>query len=116
MTGKDARPVIFLLSLQAGGVGLNLTAANHVIHIDRWWNPAVEDQATDRAYRIGQNRTVLVRKLVTSGTLEDTIDALLTHKREIAKSVVGGGEDWLTQLSTKQLRELVKLRGSYTEG
>jgi len=116
MTGKDARPVIFLLSLKAGGVGLNLTAANHVIHIDRWWNPAVEDQATDRAYRIGQNRTVLVRKLVTSGTLEDTIDALLAHKREIAKSVVGGGEDWLTQLSTKQLRELVKLRGSYTEG
>jgi len=111
----SAGPPVFLLSLKAGGVGLNLTAASHVIHFDRWWNPAVEDQATDRAYRIGQKRTVQVHKLVTTGTLEDSIDALLEEKRELAASVIGAGEDWLTKLSTGQLRELLRLRHGAVE-
>ncbi|HLO02343.1 MAG TPA: DEAD/DEAH box helicase [Symbiobacteriaceae bacterium] len=100
---------LFLLSLKAGGVGLNLTAANHVFHIDRWWNPAVEEQATDRAHRIGQERTVMVHKLVTAGTLEERIDALLAEKRQLAAEVIGAGEDWLGHLSTEQLRELIRL-------
>jgi non-specific serine/threonine protein kinase len=103
-------PPIFLLSLKAGGTGLNLTAASYVIHLDRWWNPAVEDQATDRAYRIGQRRTVLVRKLVCAGTVEERIDEMITSKRELAKRVVGAGEDWLTCLSTEELREAIALR------
>ena len=105
-------PRIFLLSLKAGGTGLNLTAASHVIHLDRWWNPAVEDQATDRAYRIGQRRTVLVHKLVSTGTIEERIDAMITSKRALAQSVVGAGEDWLTGLSTDELRDAISLRGS----
>jgi non-specific serine/threonine protein kinase len=100
---------VFLLSLKAGGVGLNLTAANHVIHFDRWWNPAVENQATDRAFRIGQTRNVQVRKFICSGTLEDKIDALIESKRELAESVVGSGERWLTELDTRSFRELVAL-------
>ena len=109
-------PRIFLLSLKAGGTGLNLTAASHVIHLDRWWNPAVEDQATDRAYRIGQRRTVLVHKLVSTGTIEERIDAMITSKRALAQSVVGAGEDWLTGLSTDDLRDAISLRGStFTE-
>jgi SNF2 family DNA or RNA helicase len=110
-----AGPPVFLLSLKAGGVGVNLTAANHVIHFDRWWNPAVEDQATDRAHRMGQKRTVQVHKLVTTGTLEDSIDALLEEKRELAASVIGAGEEWLTKMSTGQLRELLKLRHGAVE-
>jgi len=102
-------PPVLLLSLKAGGVGLNLTAANHVVHFDRWWNPAVEEQATDRAFRIGQRRNVQVRKLVCVGTLEERIDQMIEHKRELAERVVGAGEDWLTELSTAQLRELVAL-------
>ena len=100
---------VMLLSLRAGGVGLNLTAANHVIHYDRWWNPAVEDQATDRAYRIGAIRDVMVRKLVCQGTIEDRIDTILTDKRGLAESVIGTGEDWLTSLDMDELRDLVTL-------
>jgi non-specific serine/threonine protein kinase len=103
-------PPIFLLSLKAGGTGLNLTAAAHVIHFDRWWNPAVEDQATDRAHRIGQRRTVHVHKLVCSGTIEERIDALIQNKRNLAERVVGTGEQWLTELSTTELRDLISLR------
>lgn len=103
-------PPIFLLSLKAGGTGLNLTAAAHVIHFDRWWNPAVEDQATDRAHRIGQRRTVHVHKLVCSGTIEERIDAMIQNKRDLAERVVGTGEQWLTELSTAELREVISLR------
>jgi SNF2 family DNA or RNA helicase len=102
-------PPVFLLSLKAGGTGLNLTAANQVIHFDRWWNPAVEDQATDRAFRIGQRRDVQVRKLVCAGTLEERIDAMIEQKKALAESVVGTGESWLTELSTAELREVVAL-------
>jgi len=105
---SGAMPV-FVLSLKAGGTGLNLTAANHVIHFDRWWNPAVEDQATDRAFRIGQTRGVQVRKLVCVGTLEERIDQLIEQKRELADRIVGSGESWLTELSTEELRDLVAL-------
>jgi SNF2 family DNA or RNA helicase len=103
-------PFLFILSLKAGGTGLNLTRANHVFHFDRWWNPAVEDQATDRAFRIGQVRNVEVHKFVTVGTLEETIDDMIESKRALAQAVVGRGEQWLTELSTDDLRELVRLR------
>ncbi|MDH6124514.1 DEAD/DEAH box helicase [Kitasatospora sp. GP82] len=102
-------PRIFLLSLKAGGTGLNLTNANHVIHLDRWWNPAVEDQATDRAFRIGQRRDVQVRRLVCVGTVEERIAELIESKRALAEAVVGEGEQWLTDLSAASLRELVSL-------
>lgn len=104
-----AGPAIFVLSLKAGGTGLNLTAANHVIHFDRWWNPAVEDQATDRAFRIGQRKDVQVRKFVCVGTLEERIDAMIDEKKALAEMVVGTGEAWLTELSTDELRALVAL-------
>ncbi|MEU8271811.1 DEAD/DEAH box helicase, partial [Sphaerisporangium sp. NPDC049002] len=106
---NDDEPMIFLLSLKAAGTGLNLTAANHVIHVDRWWNPAVEDQATDRAFRIGQTRNVQVRKFICVGTLEERIDEMIERKKALAESVVGTGEDWITGLSTEQLRELFRL-------
>jgi hypothetical protein len=102
-------PGVFLLSLKAGGTGVNLTAANHVIHIDRWWNPAVEAQATDRAYRIGQRRDVWVRTMVCMGTLEERIDRILEDKAALARTVVGGGESWLASLSADDLRDLVAL-------
>ncbi len=102
-------PGIFLLSLKAGGTGLTLTAANHVIHLDRWWNPAVEDQATDRAFRIGQRKNVQVRKFVCIGTLEERVDTMIEDKRALSKLVVGTGESWLTELSNNELRELVTL-------
>lgn len=102
-------PAVFLLSLKAGGTGLNLTAANHVIHFDRWWNPAVEDQATDRAFRIGQKKSVQVRKLTCLGTLEERIDTLIAQKRDLADRIVGTGEAWITELDTARLRELVTL-------
>ena len=102
-------PSVFVLSLKAGGTGLTLTAANHVVHVDRWWNPAVEDQATDRAHRIGQSRTVQVRKLVCAGTLEEKISTMISEKRGLAESIVGTGEGWLTELSTTALRELFTL-------
>ncbi|WP_026311558.1 DEAD/DEAH box helicase [Parafrankia elaeagni] len=102
-------PGVFLLSLRAGGNGINLTAANHVIHIDRWWNPAVEAQATDRAHRIGQRRDVWVRTLLCMGTLEERIDRILVDKAALARTVVGGGESWLASLSTDELWDLVAL-------
>ena len=105
----DDGPSIFILSLRAGGTGLNLTAANQVIHFDRWWNPAVEDQATDRAYRIGQRRNVQVRKLTCVGTLEERIDLLLERKRDLAEMIVGSGESWITELDSAHLHELVAL-------
>ncbi|HZD22033.1 MAG TPA: DEAD/DEAH box helicase [Acidimicrobiia bacterium] len=108
-------PSLFLLSLKAGGTGLNLTAANHVIHLDRWWNPAVEDQATDRAFRIGQGRNVQVRKFVCAGTLEEKIDDMITQKKALADLVVNDGEGWLTELSTKELRELFAFSGSVSD-
>ena len=101
--------MLFLLSLKAAGVGLNLTAANHVIHVDRWWNPAVEDQATDRAFRIGQRKNVQVRKLICAGTLEERVDEMIERKKSLAERVVGTGEDWLTDLSTGELREVFRL-------
>jgi superfamily II DNA or RNA helicase len=102
-------PAIFLLSLKAGGTGLNLTAANHVIHFDRWWNPAVEDQATDRAFRIGQQRDVQVRKFVCAGTLEERIDAMIEEKKALARRVIGTGESWVTSLSVAELRDVLAL-------
>jgi non-specific serine/threonine protein kinase len=102
-------PPVLLLSLKAGGTGLTLTAANHVIHYDRWWNPAVEDQATDRAFRIGQRRDVQVRKLVCAGTLEERIDQVIEEKKALAGSVLGTGEAWLTEMSTDELRRVVAL-------
>jgi hypothetical protein len=107
---QDGAAPVFLLSLKAGGVGLNLTRATHVVHYDRWWNPAVEDQATDRAYRIGQDRPVQVHRLVTEGTLEDRIAELLASKRGLAEAVVGAGEAWITELSDAELAELVSLQ------
>jgi len=100
---------VFLLSLKAGGTGLNLTRATHVIHFDRWWNPAVEDQATDRAYRIGQDRPVQVHRLVTEGTVEDRVATLLSAKRALAEAVVGSGEGWLSDLTNDDLDQLVSL-------
>ncbi len=102
-------PPIFVLSLKAGGTGLTLTAASHVIHADRWWNPAVQDQATDRAFRIGQTRDVQVRSLVCAGTLEEKIALMIEDKRALAASVIGTGEGWLTELDTAALRELLTL-------
>uniref|UniRef100_UPI00358DB410 DEAD/DEAH box helicase n=1 Tax=Kineococcus rubinsiae TaxID=2609562 RepID=UPI00358DB410 len=102
-------PAVMLLSLKAGGTGLNLTAANHVVHVDRWWNPAVEDQATDRAYRIGQHRQVQVRKVVSAGTVEERIDAMITRKKDLAETVVGRGEGWITELDSDALAQLVAL-------
>ncbi|UTM38672.1 DEAD/DEAH box helicase [Rhodococcus pyridinivorans] len=106
---SEGGPPIMVLSLKAGGTGLNLTAANHVVHLDRWWNPAVENQATDRAFRIGQRRDVQVRKLVCVGTVEERIDEMLTGKQELAEIVVGAGENWITELSTDQLHSLLTL-------
>ncbi|MEU4802882.1 SNF2-related protein [Actinosynnema sp. NPDC023587] len=106
---SEGGPSIFVLSLKAGGTGLNLTAANHVIHLDRWWNPAVEDQATDRAFRIGQRNHVQVRKFVCVGTVEERIDRMIEEKRGLAQLVVGAGEDWLTGMSTGELRDLFAL-------
>ena len=105
----SSSPPIFILSLKAGGVGLNLTAANHVFHFDRWWNPAVENQATDRAFRIGQHKNVQVHKFVCVGTLEERIDQMIEQKKELAESIVGSGENWLTEMSTAQLKELFAL-------
>ena len=109
---QAGRAPVFLLSLKAGGTGLTLTRATHVLHYDRWWNPAVEDQATDRAYRIGQDRPVQVHRLIAEGTLEDRIAALLEKKRELANAVIGSGEGWVAELSDAELAELVSLRAA----
>lgn len=106
----------FVLSLKAGGTGLNLTAANHVIHFDRWWNPAVENQATDRAFRIGQTRNVQVHKYVTLGTLEERIDDMIARKQMLNEQVVSQSENWITEMSTDELRELFTLRKHRLKG
>lgn len=106
----DSAPPIFILSLKAGGTGLNLTRANHVFHFDRWWNPAVENQATDRVFRIGQKQNVQVHKFVTTGTLEEMIDDMIESKKALADAVVGSGEKWMTEMSTDELRKAVSLR------
>lgn len=99
-----------VLSVKAGGTGLNLTAANHVIHFDRWWNPSVENQATDRAFRIGQKKNVMVHKLVCSGTIEEKIDLIINSKKELAENVIGsGGEKWITELGDRELMNLLRL-------
>ncbi len=102
-------PAVFVLSLKAGGTGITLTRANHVFHFDRWWNPAVEDQATDRAYRIGQSRQVFVHKFVTLGTLEERIDQMIEDKKAIAGSIVGSDESWLTELDNQHFKALIRL-------
>lgn len=107
---EENGPQVFILSLKAGGIGLNLTRANHVIHFDRWWNPAIEDQATDRAFRIGQNRNVQVHKFVSVGTLEERIDEMIESKKGLAELVIGSGESWISDLSTEELQDLVRLR------
>ncbi|MGN0117549.1 MAG: DEAD/DEAH box helicase, partial [Streptomyces albidoflavus] len=107
---QDGEVPVFLLSLKAAGTGLNLTRAEHVVHVDRWWNPAVEAQATDRAYRIGQTRPVQVHRIVTEGTIEDRIAELLVRKQALADAVLTGGEAALTELSDAELAELVTLR------
>ncbi|MEB3205226.1 MAG: DEAD/DEAH box helicase [Candidatus Sericytochromatia bacterium] len=108
-------PPLFILSLKAGGLGLNLTRANHVFHFDRWWNPAVENQATDRAFRIGQKRNVQVHKFVCTGTMEERIDQLIESKKFLASSIVGTGERWLADMGTSELRELLALRDDAVE-
>jgi SNF2 family DNA or RNA helicase len=103
-------PAIFVLSLKAGGLGLNLTRANHVFHFDRWWNPAVENQATDRAFRIGQKKNVLVHKFICRGTVEERIDAMIREKSALADDLLqGGGEIPLTELDDAALLDLVSL-------
>jgi SNF2 family DNA or RNA helicase len=103
---------VFVLSLKAAGTGLNLTRADHVVHYDRWWNPAVEDQATDRAHRIGQTRVVQVHRLVAEGTVEESIAELISSKRSLADAVVNAGEGALTELTDAELADLVTLRRS----
>jgi SNF2 family DNA or RNA helicase len=100
---------VFVISVKAGGTGLNLTRATHVIHYDRWWNPAVEDQASDRAWRIGQDRPVQVHRMVCEGTVEDKVSALLAEKRALAESVITPGEGWVSELDDDALRMLVTL-------
>jgi non-specific serine/threonine protein kinase len=100
-----------VLSLKAGGVGLNLTEANHVIHFDRWWNPAVENQATDRAFRIGQKKNVIVHKFLTKGTVEERIDMMLEEKSKLSKDVIPGTtEAWITEMKNDELMDLFRLR------
>jgi SNF2 family DNA or RNA helicase len=113
-TDPDAPPV-FILSLKAGGTGLNLTRANHVFHFDRWWNPSVENQATDRAFRIGQHRRVQVRKFVCAGTLEERIDDMIEKKLAVAGQVIGAGESWLTELSDRDLKAVFALSRTAVE-
>jgi non-specific serine/threonine protein kinase len=106
----DDRVPFMVLSLKAGGTGLNLTAASHVIHFDRWWNPAVENQATDRAFRIGQKKNVLVHKFVCRGTVEERIDALISGKQELSDEILSKGADRsLTEMSNDELMALVSL-------
>jgi len=106
----EAEPSVFILSLRAGGVGITLTKANHVFHFDRWWNPAVEDQASDRAFRIGQRKNVFVHKFVTLGTMEERIDAMIEDKKRLSSSIVGADEAWLTELDNDTFKSLIALR------
>jgi SNF2 family DNA or RNA helicase len=113
---SETEPSAFILSLRAGGVGLNLTRANHVFHFDRWWNPAVEEQATDRAFRIGQRKNVFVHKFVALGTVEERIDAMIEDKKRLSSLVVGSDESWLTELDNDTFKELIALRRSAVLG
>ena len=112
---KSKEPSAFILSLKAGGTGLNLTRANHVFHFDRWWNPAVENQATDRAFRIGQSKNVMVHKFICAGTLEERIDELMSRKLMLTDEIVSSGEKFLTELSNSQLKQLLQLSGVLTK-
>jgi SNF2 family DNA or RNA helicase len=109
-------PPVFILSLKAGGTGLNLTNANHVFHFDRWYNPAIENQATDRAFRIGQTKNVQVHKFICLGTLEERIDELIERKQAFADQIVGSGESWISEMDNNELRDLVTLRREMVEG
>ncbi|CQR70480.1 ATP-dependent helicase HepA [Sporomusa ovata DSM 2662] len=111
-----AAPPFFLLSLKAGGVGINLTSADTVFHFDRWWNPAVENQATDRAFRIGQTKNVQVYKFICPGTLEERIDTMIENKKSLAENIIGTGESWLNELSTPELKNILALREAELEG
>ncbi|SDD78813.1 DEAD/DEAH box helicase [Sporomusa acidovorans] len=113
---EQAAQPFFILSLKAGGVGLNLTRADTVFHFDRWWNPAVENQATDRAFRIGQTKNVQVYKFICPGTLEERIDAMIESKKSLAETIIGTGESWLNQLSTSELKDILTLREAELEG
>jgi SNF2 family DNA or RNA helicase len=106
----EGGPPFFILTIKAGGTGLNLTRANHVFHFDRWWNPAVENQATDRAFRIGQQKNVQVYKFLCRGTIEERIDEMIERKVQLAEDIVGSGESWLTELSTEEFKDLMALR------
>jgi len=108
----DTEPSVFILSLKAGGVGITLTKANHIFHFDRWWNPAVEDQATDRAFRIGQKKNVFVHKFVAIGTLEERIDQMIEDKKKLSSAVVGSDESWLTELDNEAFKQLIALNKS----
>jgi SNF2 family DNA or RNA helicase len=108
----ETEPSVFILSLKAGGVGITLTKANHVFHFDRWWNPAVENQATDRAFRIGQKKNVFVHKFVAIGTLEERIDEMIEDKKKLAGSIVGSDESWLTELDNDAFKKLISLNKS----
>ncbi|MFU1793375.1 DEAD/DEAH box helicase [Paenibacillus azoreducens] len=110
----EEQPSVFILSIKAGGVGLNLTAANHVFHFDRWWNPAVENQATDRAYRMGQTKDVQVHKFISLGTLEERIDEMLESKQQLSDNVISSTESWITELSTEALKDLFTLRSDWS--
>ena len=112
----ESPPAVFVLSLKAGGVGITLTRANHVFHFDRWWNPAVEDQATDRAFRIGQTRNVFVHKFLTLGTLEERLDEIIEDKKKVAGAIVGSDESWLAQLDNESFKQLIALNHSATLG
>ena len=107
---NNSQNKIFLLSLKAGGTGLNLTAASNVIHYDLWWNPAVENQATDRAYRIGQNENVMVYRFITTGTFEEKINEMIQDKKELAEITVGSGEKFITEMNDNELKEMLTLR------
>lgn len=113
--GTKGKTNILILSLKAGGTGLNLTAANHVFHYDRWWNPAVENQATDRAFRIGQTKDVQVYKFIALGTMEERIDEMIERKLGLSDQIVGGGEQWITELSAGELRDIFALRKEWVE-
>jgi non-specific serine/threonine protein kinase len=107
---SDAYMPFIICSVKAAGTGLNLTKANHVIHFDRWWNPSVENQATDRAFRIGQTRNVMVHKFISKGTIEEKINTMIESKKELAANVIGeGSEKWITELSNEELLSLLKL-------
>ena len=109
-------PAVFILSLKAGGVGITLTKASQVIHFDRWWNPAVENQATDRAFRIGQQKKVLVHKFITQGTLEEKIDQMIVDKSSLSESILGDDSSWLKDLNNDTFMDLIKLRQEALSG